>query len=138
VIQEGRQLKAARALLGWSQEDLAAAAGVHRNLVTYYESQGRFTGLTLGIRSLCEALEEADVIFIWEPGPGVAFVDRSALRVRPRMRHWRLSRSLPAGCQLLPVCLPIADKSHHPRATSTSSWKSAARSMRRPILLAGC
>ena len=36
-IVRGCQIKAARALLGWSREQLATAANLHPNTVTYWE-----------------------------------------------------------------------------------------------------
>jgi len=36
-----RQIRAARAALGWRREDLAEAAGVHPKSVAYWEAPGR-------------------------------------------------------------------------------------------------
>lgn len=39
MVPTGWQIAAARALLRWSQSDLAAAAGLHRNAVQYWEQR---------------------------------------------------------------------------------------------------
>ena len=38
-VRSGRQIVAARALVGWSQSELAVAAGLHRNSVLYWEQR---------------------------------------------------------------------------------------------------
>lgn len=40
-VRAGSQIRAARALLGWSQRDLAEAAGLHRSSVGYREAGAR-------------------------------------------------------------------------------------------------
>jgi transcriptional regulator with XRE-family HTH domain len=67
-----RQLKAARSLLGWSQDDLAEQSGVSKPTIGRLESQD---GDTLGGRqetgaSLVAALEKAGIEFIQENGGG--------------------------------------------------------------------
>jgi transcriptional regulator with XRE-family HTH domain len=69
-----RQVKAARALLGWSQEDLAAAAGVSVPTVKRLEAgQGVLGGRAETGRKIRTAIEAAGVEFIHEKdgGPGV-------------------------------------------------------------------
>ena len=39
MLPKGAQIRAARALLGWSQRDLARAAAAHVNAVRYWEQQ---------------------------------------------------------------------------------------------------
>ena len=41
MISMGRQIKAARALLGWTREDLAQACEIHPNTVSYWEARAR-------------------------------------------------------------------------------------------------
>jgi transcriptional regulator with XRE-family HTH domain len=66
------QLRAARALLGWTVRDLAEKAGVHRNTVTNFE-RGRYAGDPETLTSIAAALDAAGVQMI-DPnggGPGV-------------------------------------------------------------------
>jgi transcriptional regulator with XRE-family HTH domain len=67
------QLRAARALLGWSQRELAAKSRVSRNAIVKFEI-GWSLMLPRTMEDLVEAFEEAGVIFIEEDdsaGPGV-------------------------------------------------------------------
>jgi len=83
MIARGWQIKAARAVLGWRQEDLAEAAGLHVNSIKYWEGQeGQLPLMQHGMRQIREAFEMADIVFVLEPGPGICFVDRSHLRRR--------------------------------------------------------
>ncbi|HEX4181532.1 MAG TPA: helix-turn-helix transcriptional regulator [Caulobacteraceae bacterium] len=70
-----RQIKAARALVGWSQEHLTAASGVSLPTVKRLESADGLLGGRQGTRErLIEALARAGIIFIDEggdEGPGV-------------------------------------------------------------------
>jgi transcriptional regulator with XRE-family HTH domain len=69
------QIKAARALLGWRQADLAARSGVSEVSIKNIEREAyEARGSTLG--ALKRALEDAGVIFLGEGdtldgGPGV-------------------------------------------------------------------
>jgi transcriptional regulator with XRE-family HTH domain len=68
-----RQIKAARSLLGWSQDDLAERSGVSKPTIGRLESQD---SETIGGReetgmALIAALEKAGVEFIAENGGGV-------------------------------------------------------------------
>jgi transcriptional regulator with XRE-family HTH domain len=67
-----RQIKAARSLLGWSQDDLAEKSGVSKPTIGRLESQD---GEAVGGRAetgdaLIAALEKAGVEFIAENGGG--------------------------------------------------------------------
>ena len=75
-----RQVKAARALLGWSQEELAGAAGISVPTIKRLEAQDGPLGGRLGTGSkIRTALEAAGVEFIDENGggPGVRLRKRS-------------------------------------------------------------
>jgi predicted transcriptional regulator len=78
------QVKAARALLGWSQGDLAEASGVSHPSIKRLEAE---TGLLGGrddtAAKIVGALEKAGVIFVEEngEGPGVR-LHKAAKRVR--------------------------------------------------------
>jgi predicted transcriptional regulator len=67
-----RQIKAARALLGWSQEDLAQAAKVSIPTIKRLEAtDGALGGRQETGRKLIAALETAGIRFIEANGDGV-------------------------------------------------------------------
>ncbi|MFZ2077886.1 MAG: helix-turn-helix transcriptional regulator [Xanthobacteraceae bacterium] len=75
-----RQIKAARSLLAWSQEELAAAANVSIPTIKRLEARdGPLGGRDETGKKICSALQSAGVEFIDENGggPGVR------LRKRP-------------------------------------------------------
>ena len=63
------QVKMARGALGWSSEDLAKAANVHRNTVNNFET-GRYGGKPEVLDAIQKALEDAGVIFLDDDGTG--------------------------------------------------------------------
>ena len=66
-----RQLKAARALLAWSQSDLAGASGISIPTIARLETgDGVLGGRDATIDSIRSALETAGVEFIAENGRG--------------------------------------------------------------------
>ncbi|MBY0295638.1 MAG: helix-turn-helix domain-containing protein [Methylobacterium sp.] len=67
-----RQVKAARALLGWSQDDLATRSGVSKPTIARLETNdsGALGGYADTRNKLLGALEAAGVIFIDENGEG--------------------------------------------------------------------
>ena len=76
-----RQIKAARALLGWSQADLAERSGISEPTVARLESlEGELGGRIGTVEKMRSAIEKAGVEFIDENGggPGVR------LRKRPQ------------------------------------------------------
>lgn len=94
----GCQIRAARSLLGWSQDELARAAGLHPNAVAYWEqtvaiSTGRHQ--PHACRKMAEALRCAGVEFVGHAKPGVRMVENanyvsrppSRARARARARH---------------------------------------------------
>jgi transcriptional regulator with XRE-family HTH domain len=85
------QVRAARALLDWSQERLAEEAGVGVTTVRDIESQRRSTD-TGAMRQLRRAVENAGVSFVSgaaDGGPGVRFVaGRPHLIRQPEMTKW--------------------------------------------------
>ena len=66
---QAEQCRAARALLNWSQQDLAAAAGVARATIAEFEG-GRRTPIANNLAAMRTAFEAADVIFIEANGEG--------------------------------------------------------------------
>lgn len=66
-----RQVKAARALLGWSQDQLATVSGVSKPTVARLETgDGEIGGYADTREKIVAALEAAGVIFIAENGEG--------------------------------------------------------------------
>ena len=76
-----RQIKAARALIGWSQEELATAADVSLPTIKRLEAaEGLLAGRQTTAQKIRGALEKAGVEFIDENGGGVG------VRLRKRQR----------------------------------------------------
>jgi predicted transcriptional regulator len=76
-----RQLKAARALLSWSQEDLAEAAQVSVPTIKRLEAiDGPLGGREETVRKLIGTLEDAGVQFVAENGGGPGVRLRKPLR----------------------------------------------------------
>lgn len=77
----GRQIRAARAMLGWTRAELANAAGVHPNAVAYWERAPQIPGTlpsgrqswheTAVVARIRKSLESAGIGFISTPAPGV-------------------------------------------------------------------
>lgn len=63
------QCRAARALLKWTQKDLAQRAQVARKTVADFESGRQLIKRTR--REITMALEDAGIVFLIEPGDGV-------------------------------------------------------------------
>lgn len=87
VLLTPSQIRAGRALLDWSQERLAQAAGVGLSTVRDYEKERR-GGVAGGLKALRQALENEGIVFIpseGDHGPGVRLIARvpNVLR-RPR------------------------------------------------------
>jgi transcriptional regulator with XRE-family HTH domain len=83
-----RQIKAARSLLGWSQDDLAEKSGVSKPTIGRLESQD---GETVGGRAetgdaLVAALEKAGIEFIAENGGGAGLRLKKRTGKQPGVR----------------------------------------------------
>jgi predicted transcriptional regulator len=79
-----RQIKAARSLLAWSQEDLAASADVSVPTIKRLEAaDGSLGGRKETADKICMALQRAGVEFIDENGGG------PGVRLRQRQRKKR-------------------------------------------------
>ncbi len=63
------QIRAARALLGWSQDRLAAEAEVGRATVGDYE-RGARQPIRLSLKAMRAALEAAGIVFLWSETGG--------------------------------------------------------------------
>lgn len=66
----GNQIKAARSLIGWSQAQLAEAAGLSVPTVKRAEGAATIRPSPEALASIRRALEEAGVIFLEENGGG--------------------------------------------------------------------
>ncbi|WP_456769704.1 helix-turn-helix domain-containing protein [Bradyrhizobium sp. USDA 3650] len=75
----------ARAALGWTVRELAAATGLHRNTITNIEV-GRYAGDQGTLTVIKRVLEEQGIVFIEANGggPGVRFNDPAQQRAKPR------------------------------------------------------
>lgn len=62
------QVRAARALLDWSQEDLAVRAGVRRQVINLYEKHSS-TPLLATLNGIFDAFDKAGITFV-EVGSG--------------------------------------------------------------------
>ena len=84
-IVVGGQIRAARALLGWSRAQLAAAAGLNVNSITYWEA----TTVIFAKREphacarIRQALHQAGVEFVGHAKPGVRLVENTNFVMRP-------------------------------------------------------
>jgi DNA-binding transcriptional regulator YiaG len=95
MIATGRQLRAARVLLGWTRVDLARASGVHANSVAYWEATANIpTGPyhePIACRRMRAALLAAGVRTKVSPSIGVELCGRdnsdTSTRARARPRH---------------------------------------------------
>ena len=81
MISTGRQIAAARALLGWSQRDLADASNLHANAVAYWEARDDIPHSGYCVPVACQriqqALLDAGLFMFIKPAPGVRFVGKS-------------------------------------------------------------
>jgi transcriptional regulator with XRE-family HTH domain len=89
-----RQVKAARALLGWSQADLAQHSGVSEPTVARLESaDGDLGGREGTAAKIMNAIQRAGIEFIDENGGGRGV----RLRKRARLRVQRASQKRKTG-----------------------------------------
>jgi predicted transcriptional regulator len=71
------QIRAARALLDWSQNRLAAEAEVGRATVGDFE-RGARQPIRLSLKAMRRALEEAGILFLWTADGGEGVLLRQA------------------------------------------------------------
>lgn len=71
----GRQVAAARSLLGWSQDQLAAAADVGKQAIARWEL-GQTTPHESTVRRIVQAIEDRGVEFTNGGQPGVRYKTR--------------------------------------------------------------
>jgi transcriptional regulator with XRE-family HTH domain len=76
-----RQIKAGRALLGWSQSDLALESGVSEPTIARLESvEGQLGGRQATVQRIRAALEKGGIQFIDENGGGLGVRLRKPIR----------------------------------------------------------
>jgi hypothetical protein len=80
MIETGSQIAAARALLGWTQQELALAARLHRRSIQYWERapvipHGGFRE-PIGVGRIRAALIKAGVEVFSRPSVGVRLLAR--------------------------------------------------------------
>src|ERR1700732_4405639 len=84
------QTRMARALLNWSLDEMAKAAGVHRNTISNFET-GKYGGAPEKLAAISRTLESLGVIFVDENGEGSGvrlrrFRVGDVVRFRPQTR----------------------------------------------------
>lgn len=83
-----RQIKAARALLGWSQAILAQRSGVSEPTIARLESEdGKLGGREGTAAKIRTAIEAAGVEFIEENGGGLGVRLRKRSRLKKRLNE---------------------------------------------------
>jgi transcriptional regulator with XRE-family HTH domain len=82
-MTEAYQIKAARALLGWNQDDLANASGVGISTIRRMEGKaGPIRGNAGSVRKVQTALEGAGVHFINPTDGGIGVQTRGSVVVK--------------------------------------------------------
>lgn len=73
MLTTGNQLKAARALIGVEQKEIADAAGVHVNTIRSMEASGLepIAGRAQNVQAVQRALEQKGIEFLNHGRPGV-------------------------------------------------------------------
>ncbi|TPK04589.1 hypothetical protein FJ872_27400 [Mesorhizobium sp. B2-5-9] len=73
MLTTGNQLKAARALIGMEQQEVAVVAGVHVNTIRSMEAAGAapIAGRAQNVQAVQRALEAAGIEFLNHGSPGV-------------------------------------------------------------------
>jgi DNA-binding XRE family transcriptional regulator len=80
VMISTRQIRAARALLGWTQADLAAKAGISLTTLNVIE-RDKSNPLSSSMNAIERALTGAGIVFLNSDAPGVRLMSRPR---RPR------------------------------------------------------
>ncbi|MEO1656720.1 MAG: helix-turn-helix transcriptional regulator [Pseudomonadota bacterium] len=62
--RNGREIQAARALLGWTQDDLAQHSGLHTKSVSYWERHGVRPVGGIAVRDMVLAFRDHGLVFI--------------------------------------------------------------------------
>ena len=98
MIATGRQIAAARALLGWSQDKLAEESKLHPNSIAYWERHDEIETGEWRAPIACEriraALLNAGVETFLTPSAGVRLVAKPRFREQYARRRARASSAL--------------------------------------------
>src|SRR3954462_12175460 len=98
MLVTGPQLRAARAMAGLEQEQLAEASRVSANTIRRLESQnGPLVARTDTVRALQAALEAAGIEFTNADRPGVLERSKPAAEPAPASRPARRRQRVPAS-----------------------------------------
>ena len=78
MLTTGNQLKAARALIGVEQKEIADAAGVHVNTIRSMEAAGMssISGRAQNVQAVQRVLEERGIEFLNHGHPGVRLAEK--------------------------------------------------------------
>lgn len=87
MLTDGRQLKAARHILGLTLRDLADMAGLHRNTVLRIEAETTLPSSAIAADQIQTVLEEQGIRF--DVGDGRASISFPAAVKRSRNRYSR-------------------------------------------------
>lgn len=96
MIILGAQIRAGRALLGWSRKELSDRARLHSNSVAYWECTEIITGRPMACERLEAVFNTAGVLFFINPYPG------AYLRVEPTISRHDVSPPRHGGLHLRP------------------------------------
>jgi hypothetical protein len=142
-IRTGSQIKAARALLGWTIDDLAEVAGVNSNTVIRWEGTLAIpVRVPYGVQRITAALLKNDVIPFAEPTPGVRLAEKPIFAT-PKARARAGHEVSPATEKISPPALrPIVVKQPsrepvRPRRACGAHARSTGKPCQRPALANG-
>ncbi len=79
MITLGAQIRAGRALLGWSRQDLATRARLHSNSIAYWEGTPAISGRSIACERMEAAMNAAGVMFFSRPHPGACLRAQSTI-----------------------------------------------------------
>jgi transcriptional regulator with XRE-family HTH domain len=140
MVVMGSQIRAARSLLGWSQDELARAANLHLNAVAYWEQTVSIpTGRHQphACRKIAEALRRFGVEFVGHAKPGVRLVQNHNFFMRPPSRaraHHGVKRLLRPWGMLAPTkTVPSGVARRQPSSPCGARTRSGARCRRKGL-----
>ena len=133
MIAKGAQIRAGRALLGWTRADLANTAGLHRNAVAYWERHDVIPTAMIpyAVKRMAAALLEAGVKPVMSPAAGVRLVrgDQIPRTTRsPAPARHGVSHGATAGPRHVGARHGVQDAAARPKAArSTADREEAPR-----------
>ena len=141
MIVCGNQIRAARALLSWTQPQLAEAAALHPNAIAYWEGREQIPHgwQPVACRRIREALLRAGVDFLLSPVVGVRLVathnKATSTRRRARAHHGVLRILRPQKCKT--SVIPVQAVSARSPATACSAKTRTGRPCARRAMANG-